>query len=218
MRHLALAVAMLLASLPARSQEAQPAEAAPAPAAEPAPAAAPTPAAEPAAHRAKGTSRFGLAMDAGVPEGASVALAYRPNSTLRFWVGPAWNYVAFGAQGGVAVVPWRFIVTPVFSAEAGRFFAADVSFLAKDRGGVPEGVRPLLENMSYWYGSAHVGIELGGQNSLALSILAGVSYVSLQANGTATMTDSTSGAIVRFTDPRLRGTLPSVKVGLHFWF
>lgn len=177
---------------------------------------APPPATAAPAPEEDGPARWGLVADAGFPEGAAVSAVFRPVSSVRFFAGPAWNYVGFGVQGGIAVVPWHFAITPVLSAEVGRYFGADVSFIARDGSGVPVELKPLLRDMTYDYGAVHAGIELGSQSGLTLSVRAGLAYVSLRARGTVT-TDS-GGTVVTFSDPRVRSTLPSVKVGLHYWF
>lgn len=171
-----------------------------------------------AAKARRRSDRWGLSVDAGVPEGASVSVMYRPLPAVRVWAGPAWNYVGWGFQAGIAAVPWHFVLTPVFSAEAGHYFHTDVSFLASDAKGIPEGLKPLLSKMGYSYAAAHVGIELGSQRGLSLFVRAGLSYLSLSTKGTATMTDAASGVTVTFTDPKVKGTIPSVKAGIQLWF
>lgn len=219
MRLAFLAVALALAS-PSLADEP---ELGRAPEGDGASAQAPTPEASPASapseaapRKGDGPARWGLLADAGFPSGASLSAVFRPVPSVRFFAGPAWNYVGFGVQGGVAVVPWHFAITPVLSAEVGRYFGADVSFIASDGSGVPKELKPLLEDMSYSYGALHAGIELGSQSGLTFSLRAGLAYVSLKARGTAT-TDS-GGTTVQFSDPRVRSTLPSVKLGLHYWF
>jgi hypothetical protein len=133
-----------------------------------------------------------------------------------------WNWVGWGVQGGVTLVPWHLGVSPVLSLEGGRYFSADARFLAGKAGGVPAEVEPLLRNVSYDYASLHVGIEIGTRDAFAFTVVAGLSYVSLTANGTTTTTvttgDPPQNATVTFTDPHLRGTMPSVKAGVQIWF
>ncbi len=163
------------------------------------------------------SDRWGLVVDLGVPEGAAVGVLFRPLPVVRLWAGPAWNYVGWGVQAGVAAVPWHFAVTPVLSAEVGHYFDADVSVLASNAKGVPEELKPLLQRMGYSYAAVHVGIELGSQRGLSLFLRAGISYLSLSSSGSYTTTDA-SGVTVTFTDPRVHGTIPSVKTGIQYWF
>ena len=84
--------------------------------------------------------RFGLLVDAGLPEGLAIGISYRPVRAIRLWAGPAWNYIAWGVHGGVALVPYSSIIAPSISVEAGHFFAADLSHTV-DAGAPPEVAR-----------------------------------------------------------------------------
>ncbi len=173
------------------------------------------------AERRKPPPRWGLLAGAGFPEGIAADLVFRPVSEVRLFAGPMWNWVGWGVQGGVTLIPWQMGVSPILSLEGGRYFSADATFLAGNAGGIPAEVEPLLRNVSYDYGSLRVGIEIGSRDAFAITVLAGLSYVSLTAHGTSTTTVTTSGgqtATVTFTDPHLRGTMPSVKAGVQFWF
>ena len=165
------------------------------------------------------TSRMGLLVDAGFPEGAAVSFVYRPVPTIRLFAGPAWSVVAWGAHVGVTVIPWHLGLSPLLSLEGGRYFKADARFLARNASGIPDEIEPLLHDVTYDYAALHVGLELGRRDSFALSLRAGLARVWLDARGTATVTDgSGSGATVTFSDPSVAGTLPSVKLGLQLWF
>lgn len=166
--------------------------------------------------RERGDGRWGVLLDAGLPQGATVSAAYRPIPSVRLFAGPAWNYVGYGIQGGVAVAPWRLAVTPVLTVSAGRCFGADASFLTRNGQGVPPELSPLLERMTYTYGAVRAGIELGSQSGFSFAVDLGLAYVALSANGTVTKTDSST--TVTFRDPRVRGTLPSLNLGVHYWF
>ena len=164
---------------------------------------------------------FGADLQIGVPEGVAASAVFRPVSAIRLWAGPAWNYVGWGLQGGATFVPWQLGVSPLLSVEGGRYFSADASFLARSSSsGVPQELEPLLKHVSYDYAAVHVGIEIGSRDAFAFSIRAGLAYVSATASGTATTSGtSTSGAYtLSFTDPHIRGTVPSVKLGVQLWF
>ncbi len=169
------------------------------------------------AARREGMPRWGLAMGGGFPDFATASLVFRPVSHVRLSAGPGWNYAGWGVQGGVALVPFSSWISPVVSLEGGRFFRTNLGFLAKDSGGVPQEVRPLLEGIDCSYAALDVGLELGSQHGFSTSIRVGLSYVSIAAHGTVTYT-SDSGAIVSIADPALHGTLPSLKLGVQYWF
>ncbi len=172
------------------------------------------------AERKKAAPRWGLLLGGGFPEGIAADAVFRPVPEVRLFAGPMWNYVGWGAQAGVTLLPWQMGVSPILSLEVGRYFRADATFLAGKAGGVPAEVEPLLAHVAYDYASAHVGVEIGTRDAFAITVLAGLSYVSLTANGTTTTQVDVSGttATVTFTDPHLRGTMPSVKVGVQLWF
>jgi hypothetical protein len=167
--------------------------------------------------------RFGVAADAGAPEGLVLSALWRPARYVRLSAGPSWNYVAFGLHAGATVVPWQWAFAPTLSAEAGHYFSGDLTWLATDAGGVPAGLEPLLRHVGYSYASVLLGVELGDPRGLSFSIRAGLSYLSLVARGTTTTNvsggiPSATDARVELTDPRLRATMPSVKLGLQYWF
>jgi hypothetical protein len=164
------------------------------------------------------TSRVGLAVAGGFPDLVTASLMFRPLRTLRVFAGPAWGYVAWGANAGVLLEPWQGSVSPTFSFEIGELFQADASFLVKD-GSDPatRGMKPLLRQVNYAYGSVDVGLELGSSRGLAFFVRAGLSYVSLKAGGTASYTTD-QGAKVALSNPWLHGTFPSVKAGLQYFF
>jgi hypothetical protein len=221
MRISTAAVALFLASASASAEESQPAPPAsagsPAQAVAPVPSAPPAPATERAPARTSEASRFGLLLDLGLPEGAALSATFRPVPSVRFFAGPAWNYVGWGIQGGVSLVPWHWAVTPVLTAEAGRYFGADLSFITKGGQGIPTELRPLLRSMTYTYGAILAGLEFGSQSGFTYSLALGLSYIALDAKGTVTKTDG-SGNVVTFRDPHVTATLPSVKLGFHYWF
>lgn len=159
---------------------------------------------------------LGLRLELGVPEGATVALLFRPAPAFRLWAGPSWNVVAWGLQGGVAVVPFQLAVSPVLSAEVGHYFDADLTHFVKPSSGAPAEVQPLLRSAGYTYVAGHLGVELGSQRGLTFTVQGGLAYVVARPGGTYTTTSG--GSQVTFRDPRFRATAPSVKLGLQYLF
>jgi hypothetical protein len=168
-----------------------------------------------ATHR--GLPRWGLALGAGFPDFATASLMYRPVSRVRLFAGPAWNYVAWGVQGGVAVVPWSWPVSPVLSLEAGKFKRSDLGTLASSDGEDAAKVKPLLARVDYAYAAVDVGVEIGSPRGFAFSLKVGLSWVSVGTRGAATYATD-GGSTVTLRDPAFRGTLGSAKMGFHYWF
>jgi hypothetical protein len=166
---------------------------------------------------------FGVGFDAGFPDGAAVAALWRPVQAIRLSFGPSWNYVGWGLEGGVALVPWHWAVSPVIAVDAGRYFDSDLSGLARQSAGVPAEVKPLLEKVGYTYASLQLGLELGSQRGFSFSLRAGLSYFDCVAHGTATTRTSggvvgAGDAVVELTNPRVRAVLPSLKLGVQYFF
>lgn len=161
--------------------------------------------------------RLGVAVGGGFPDLATASILFRPVDSVRVFGGPSWGYVGWGLQGGVVLVPWNTWISPTLSLEGGRLFRSDLAFLAKDEGGVPAGIKPILRRVDYQYAALDLGLELGGPSSFAFSVRVGLAYVAVKANGTATYTND-DGTTVSFTDPAFHGTLPSLKLGLQYWF
>jgi hypothetical protein len=228
----ALAIALALALAPAAgraSDEAAPAPAlgaAPAPsisvdAALPAPSLAPgaTPpsAVSPVAAPGPNLPMVGLSIAGGFPDLATASLLFRPIPAIRFSLGPSWGYVAWGVQGELTFAPWSGRVTPTLSLGGGKLFRSDLSFLAKDSGGVSSGMKPLLQKVDYDYLHADLGLDFGNPRGFAFFLRLGLSRVRVTANGTATTTRD-DGTRVTFRDPALRATLPSLRMGFQYWF
>lgn len=159
--------------------------------------------------------KLGVSADLGVPEGLAVSFVYRPWRPLRLHAGPAWNYVSWGLQGGVDLVPVTWAVSPVLSLEGGHHLDADLSRFARSS----TGLSAVLRGVSYDYAAVLLGVELGAGRGLVLSLRAGLGYVWLDAKGRADSASSSSaGTTYHIVDPTLRGTIPCVKLGLQYGF
>lgn len=169
---------------------------------------------------AESLPRFGLMLDAGLPDGAVISAVFRPVEPVRFTLGGAYNVAGFGVRGGIGWIPFRWAVSPTLNVEAGHYFDADLTWIVDEGNGVPQEVGPLLERVGYSYASAQLGLEIGSPSGISLSVRAGISYLWTVIHGVTQSIDAAGGtnAIVEVSDPRLRATLPSLKVGLLYYF
>lgn len=192
-----------------------------------------TPATAAAAGAVKGTAavpapapepdlpEWGMALETAIPEGVGLNVMYRPVPFLRLWAGPAWNYAAFGVQGGAGVALANWGVTPVLSVEAGRYFSTDVSQFLTKAGGVPDEMLPLLEKLSVNYAAAMLGLEFGSPRGFSFAFRLGLARLSLKAQGKGTITqdDGNGGqTTIDFQDPRFAATMPALKLSFTYWF
>ncbi len=199
----------LLAAPPARGDTATPDALPPPP---------PPPSSLQAKPPSSGLPRWGLLVDAGVPDGASVSALFRPVPLVRLSLGPTWNYLGYGVQAGVGLTPFRWALTPSLNLDGGRYFRSDLRFLSSQRG-VPDQLKPILDKVSYGYVSGQLGLEVGSPSGFSFFVRAGLSYVWTTVRGTATSTvDAGSGTTVQITNPKFTGTLPSVKLGCIYFF
>lgn len=184
----------------------------------------PPPPPEPAAPSAparSGLPRLGVTLDAGLPDGAALALVYRlPWRSFRASGGASWTGIGWGVQAGLGWTPLRWIVTPSLNLEAGHTFDGDLTWLADRASGIPDGVRPLLRRIGYDVVSAQLGLELGSPRGFSMFVRAGLSYFDLRLHGTGSATSGSGSSEATFsvTDPRLRATTPSAKLGVLWWF
>lgn len=101
-------------------------------------------------------STFGVAIDAGVPDGVQAAVMFRPWSFLRAHAGGGYNLVSPGIRGGLTLIPLDTIFRPTFSFEAGRYFTGNLHNVDKliALGEMRE------TRVGYDWASAHLGLEV----------------------------------------------------------
>jgi hypothetical protein len=166
-----------------------------------------------------GLPAFGMSVDAGVPDFLGVNVVYRPLSFLRLQGGPLTNGLGFGLRGGVSLVPFNFVVSPSLTVEYGHYFESDGRTFARALGVSLGQAEPALARLSYGFANAHVGLEMGSPERFQFFLRAGLTYLNTSLNGSGDLLEQASGdSTVRAEDLRLHGVLPSVKLGLLFFF
>lgn len=163
--------------------------------------------------RADRSRRFlGAMLDAGVPDGANLALVWRPFHWLRLHAGPSYNLNSFGVRGGVSLLPVDSWITPSLVLEGGHFFDGDLGATMESVLGVDAEDAP--ERLSYTYSNAHLGLELGSSD-FRFFIRGGYSYVSAEL----TPADPAEGDNFRFDDDvYVTAWSPSAKLGFVVYF
>ncbi len=187
------------------------------PAAEPlaaAPEARPEPQADP-------YPRFGMRLGIGFPEVATAAFVFRPIPLVRLSAGPAWNYYGWGLQAGVGITPIRWYISPVFEVSYGHYFPANLSKLHTPSAGDNLDLGTLLEKVNYDYFNGQVSFEFGSPRGFTFALGVGLSYFWTNLHGTATSSPdpgATQPATVTMTDPSLRMVVPSLRLGMLYYF
>ncbi len=158
--------------------------------------------------------KFGLQLDASVPDGAGLMVLFRPFWWLRANGGFAYNYLGAGIRGGVTVMPVRWAVTPTLSFDLGHYFSGDFTRLVSPS---TDAERALLSDTAYNFWSAHVGLEFGSQNGFIFYLRGGISHLSAGLSGqnlTRSLNSTGSGSgHYRAGDGDFTALLPSLSLG-----
>ncbi len=161
---------------------------------------------------------LGLQLDAGVPNGATAALLYRPVKFLRLGGGVLYNYVGYGATGSVSILPYHWIA-PSLTFEAGHYFPANASEKIARFVTVDPNLTPMLQRVGYTFANAQLGLELGAPNSFVFFVRGGLSRVWFSAHdANKVVLHGSDGSSVTFADPSGRFGLPSAKLGFMLFF
>ncbi len=161
---------------------------------------------------------LGLSVDAGVPDGASATVLYRPWKYVRFGGGMLYNYVGYGVVGSASILPYYFIA-PSLTLEAGHYFDANAASRISQFTHVDDNLKPLLQRVGYTFVNAQLGLEIGHPNWFVFFVRGGLSRVWLSSSDAASAVITKSdGTRITFADPSARLGIPTAKVGLMFFF
>jgi hypothetical protein len=159
---------------------------------------------------------LGVSFAAGAPTGAEATLMLRPVPFLRFEGGLTTDVVAPGFHAGFTLaVPWY--ISPVLNVEVGHQYGGDWNKLVQIAGASAS--NPLLANVAYSYGSAHVGLELGFPNHFMIFAHAGYSVIRAETNGLSAYLSSQKAdlGLAAGQEGRVQVIAPSAKAGILFW-
>jgi hypothetical protein len=169
---------------------------------------------------AKGDNRrFGVMLDAGLPDGANGSLVYRPWSWLRVHAGGGYNLVSPGVRAGLTLAPFSGSATLTANIDGGRYFIGDANPLARMLTGDDSVNVAVLREVGYDYANFHAGFEWGRQWA-TFYIHAGMSYVHSEIrNANATFSDIDPSTTFEFKgDPKVNVWTPSLRLGLIVYF
>lgn len=158
--------------------------------------------------------RIGAQLDLGLPDLAGASLVIRPLHWLRLHGGATTSFVGFGLRGGVTLVPFHTIFAPSLTLEGGHVFDTNANKLTERFGLTSE----ALERVSYSYGNAHLGFELGSPDFCVFYLHGGVSVIrSTLKNTQQLMQEETGDPTLTFSDPKALALVPTAKIGVLFY-
>jgi len=170
--------------------------------------------------------RFGVMVDAGLPDGVNGSLVFRPTPRIRLHAGGGYNLIAPGVRAGASVSAFPFWITPSASVEVGHYFRGDANAAVRMITGDEEFDEPVLRDVGYSYANAHLGIELG-YSRVTFYVHAGMSVVqgtirqlqeTIERDADQPMEPGGDTMVEIREDPSARVVSPSARLGLIVYF
>jgi hypothetical protein len=155
--------------------------------------------------------RWGVALDVGAPDGATVALVARPLRSLELSAGLSYNGISNGGRAEATWAPLDRVITPTVSLAVGHFVDGNANPLARMVTGNPMFESPLLDSVGYDYQSAQLGFEVG-RRAVAFYVRAGVSRVTGTVHGVGELGNQM--APLTGADPTVTIVSASARLGL----
>jgi hypothetical protein len=164
--------------------------------------------------------RFGLLLDAGVPDGLGVSLAFRPAHWLRLQLGVLENTASAGVRAGVTWLPLDYWITPTLTLEGAHYFEGNANSLVRRFSNNLGADKSILNDFNYDFVNAHVGLEIGGRR-FAFYLRVGESYVSTTLrNVQPFLQQQATGNVVVESAQNIKASYrgPSAKLGFVLYF
>jgi hypothetical protein len=161
--------------------------------------------------------RFGVGLDAGLPDGINLGLVLSPASWARLTAAIGTNSASLGYRGGLTLVPvgWG----PSFSFEVGHCNLAPTNGVVRTLFSAPAWVTPYVQEFGYTYFNAHVGFDvpLGG---FVVFLRGGYSYImgTLRAPRAVVVDSTTNTSVTIAQDGQVNASTLSAKLGLLYMF
>jgi hypothetical protein len=163
---------------------------------------------------------FGLLLDAGIPGGAGLSAAFRPNKAVRLHVGATHNGLRLGGRAGITLLPLPGRFTPSATLEVGHALAGDVDRLARRMADPSLPPVQSMERVGYSYASTHLGFELGNPSRYMFFVRGGASWVELDVPNVEALGEPFIGRLGESgaQGGRFLYMMPSAKIGLIVYF
>ena len=170
------------------------------------------------AHAAPGN--LGVMVDAGVPDGLTGSVVYRPLRLVNVHAGLGTNLIGVGLRAGATLYVLPTAVAPTLNVEAGHYFAGDANATANRLGLTDDSDSPLLREFGYDYANLHVGVDVG-RDRMSFYFHAGFSFLrgTLHNLDEVVAEDANEDLTVRIgEDATISIVTPSARIGFLFFF
>jgi hypothetical protein len=175
-------------------------------------------AAAPSVHASPG--KLGVMVDAGVPDGLTGSVVYRPLHLLNVHAGIGTNLIGVGLRAGASVYLLPTWIAPSINVEAGHYFAGDANATMQRLGVTSDSDNPLLREVGYDYANLHMGVELG-RDRMSFYLHAGFSALRVTVHNLdeAVAEDANEDLTFRVgEDPTATVVAPSARIGFLYFF
>jgi hypothetical protein len=151
----------------------------------------------------------------GVPDGAVISFVGSPWYWLLLDAGFAYT-LAPGLVLGATFQPIDFVISPTLRAEYGYYFPGNTATLIKNWAGVPSDLQPLVNDASYDWFSATLGIALGSRRGFTFRLEGGIGWLWLNVKGGST--SQSDGTIVDLPSMKFSAFGPMARLSFSYYF
>jgi hypothetical protein len=160
---------------------------------------------------------FGVSLGFGLPEGADLDFIYRPLWWLRLHGGPT-LLTSPGLQAGVTLAPIVFPIQPTLTVQGGYAFSGGSAFIEKTVH-LSGTAAQTIQDISYAYGSALLGVEIGAPRRFSVYLRMGLSYTAVTVhNFQTTLRSVANDSTLQANDPIIKATTPTLALGFNIFF
>jgi hypothetical protein len=163
---------------------------------------------------------LGVMLDAGVPDGLTGSLVYRPLRPLNLHAGVGTNLIGIGVRAGASLFLLPTVVAPSLNAEVGHYFAGDANQTMSRLGIDSDSDSPVLREVGYDYANLHLGLHVG-RDRMSFYIHAGFSFLRGTVHNLDEMVAEDANDSLTFRvdeDPVATVVAPSARLGLVVFF
>jgi hypothetical protein len=156
---------------------------------------------------------LGVMFDAGVPDGLTGSVVYRPLRPVNVHAGLGTNLISLGVRAGASVYLMPTAIAPSLSGEIGHYFAGDATAIVGSDS-------PILREVGYDYANLHAGLEVGRER-MSFYVHAGFSALRGKLNNIDEVVEEEASdtLTIRVGDDATASLVaPSARIGFLYFF